>query len=152
MAYRITLVDSIAKLGNWHGTRRRTCTFADGHTETIVFGRRPVVLAELPPEVKNDPKLEVEETDAPVTPLPVAVLQAPDLDAFERPSDPELAAAPSPLALIPEHYLELDLDPLRELAAGLGLDTTGNRYQVRNRITELVESLKAPVAAEAEVA
>lgn len=147
MAYRITLVDDIAKLGNWQGTRRRTCTFADGHKETLVFGRRPVVLAELPPEVKNDPKLVVEETDAAPTPLPVALPPA-TTDA------PPSVAPPvaDPVALIPEHYLELDLDPLRELAAGLGLDTSGNRYQVRNRITELVESLKAPAAVEAEVA
>ena len=65
MKYAITLDPAIAKVRNWTGVRRRECTFENGRKEILLFGRKPVMLDELPPEVAADARLIVTEVREP---------------------------------------------------------------------------------------
>lgn len=150
MAFKVTLVDEIAKLHGWEGTRRRTCTFQNGEVKTLVFSRKPVLLDELPPEVAADEKLVVQEIEngpravpsPPATPPP-----PPEVTVSATEEDPVVDV---PATALPEGYEEFELEDLRKLAAARGLDITGNRYQVRNRLRDAAAAPVAP--AEAEVA
>lgn len=64
--YRVTLSPEIAKRNRWTGTRRRTVTTGPNPQDrkTFVFGRKPVVIDQLYPEIARDPMLHVVEIEA----------------------------------------------------------------------------------------
>lgn len=99
MPFEVTLADEIAATRNWTGTRRRTCTMPGGEKQILVFGRKPVLLAELPPEVVADKMLVVKEVAAP--PLAVESDPEPNPDSDPEPeSEPESEPTkePAPVA------------------------------------------------------
>src|SRR5687768_5234909 len=68
--WRVTVGPAVARLSAGTGTRRRS---------GIVFGRAPVYLKELTPEIENDPMLvreEVSETEFKHAPAEVAEIPA----------------------------------------------------------------------------
>lgn len=160
MAFKVTLVDEIAKLHGWEGTRRRTCTFQNGEVKTLVFSRKPVLLDELPPEVAADEKLVVQEIESGPRAVPAADSQPGQAASSTAPADAPPPPAPAdaapalvvPATSLPEGYEEFELEDLRKLAAARGLDITGNRYQVRNRLRDAAAAPAAPAESESEVA
>jgi hypothetical protein len=106
--FKVTLEKEIAIRKGGSNVRRRTVTLADGSTEVMVFGRKPVFMETVPPEVANDPHLIVVEAPSPAG--------HPRLDAAILDS--------------------LDYEGLMKLAKDLGIAARGKKAELRERLEE----------------